>query len=90
MKCKLGNQRPDICKKYPQRLKDITGYKKIINEESTCTAKIGGQGCTMCGQCCRDKPFPSKNEVPEGIPETKGKDWQDPKTKACIYLEKVM
>lgn len=90
MVCKLGNHRPEICKKYPQRSKDITSFKKIINEVSTCTAKVGGKGCSNCGQCCRDKPFPSKDEVPEGIPETKGEDWQNPITKACIHLEKVM
>jgi ferredoxin len=88
-KCKLGNDRPKICRDFPQRNSDITAYKKIVDEESTCTAKIGGATCTWCGQCCRDKSFPSAKEVPEGIPETNYEDWQDPVTKACIYLELV-
>lgn len=87
--CKLGDKRPQVCKGFPLKSADIKEYKRAIEEESTCVAKVGGEGCVMCGQCCRDKPWPSKEEVPEGIPETNYEDWQDPKTKACIWLEEI-
>jgi hypothetical protein len=85
-KCKLGNNRPKACKDFPLRDSDIVSYRKTIDESSSCVAKIGGAGCTMCGQCCRDKPWPSAKEVPEGLPETNHEDWQDPVTKVCIHL----
>ena len=83
--CALGNNRPQICLDFPMRQSDIDNCGKNTGEKTICSAKIGGEGCTHCGQCCKDLPFP-----PFGIPETNYKTWMitdkiSPKYGWCIH-----
>jgi len=61
--CALGDDRPDVCKRFPQRQSDIDNCGRNLGEASTCVAEIGGSGCDHCGQCCRDKPWPERGYI---------------------------
>lgn len=75
--CKLGNQRPKICKDFPRKQSDIDNCGKTLNQKSTCVATIGGKDCNHCGQCCKDHPWSLQGKY---------KDWQD-ENGVCIYYE---
>lgn len=82
-KCKLGDNRLQVCKNFPEKQSDIDFCGKHIGEKSICIAKIGGEGCNRCGQCCRDYPWGK-----EGSPETNFENWINKKG-TCIYFEFV-
>jgi Fe-S-cluster containining protein len=79
--CLLGSKRPKVCKEFPARISDIITCGKSINKQSTCVASIGGGGCNMCGQCCKDRPWSTL-----GSPETNFEIWIDEKG-ACIFYK---
>ena len=64
--CSLGDNRPKICKDFPMRQSDIDLNGRSINKESTCIAKVGGDGCNHCGQCCKDWPWPKEGYAEGG------------------------
>lgn len=81
MACKLGDKRHDVCKNFPQRQSDIDNCGRSISESTICVARIGGEGCNDCGQCCRDQPWGK-----QGCPETNYECWVDDKG-TCIWYE---
>jgi hypothetical protein len=80
--CALRDDKPQVCKDFPSRQGDIDTCGSTIGERTKCVAEVGGAKCNRCGQCCRDKPWPS-----DGCPETGGESWlSDECPNECVHL----